>query len=236
MIHVLLCDDEPVICREIEQTLMEYGLKHQEQIEVTAFSGGEELIKHLSGDSTDDLLFLDIVLSDGDGAQIGLKIRDELHNEKLQIIYISAYEQYAMQLFQTRPFDFLLKPISRDKITAVFEKYMKIYGNHTQYFEYAVGGSREKVPLSEIYYFMCEGRKIVIVTGGGKISFYGKMKDMHDFLDARDFWSVHMSFIINVKYVKRFKENEIIMCDGRVIPISYTYKKAVKGKIRQLGE
>lgn len=236
MFHVLICDDELTICREIEQTLMDYAPKCQEEIEVIIFLNGEELLEYMCSGGDADLLFLDIALPGGNGAQIGAKIRDELHNEKLQIIFISAYEQYAMQLFQIRPFDFLIKPVAGEKIIWIFEKYVRIYGSNTQYFEYKTGGSREKIPLSEIFYFMCEGRKIIIITDKGKISFYGRMKDIHDSLAAKDFWSVHMSFIINIKYVKRFRENEIIMCDGSEIPISYAYKKEVKEKIQQLGD
>lgn len=236
MLHILICDDELTICKGIEHTLTDYALKHQEQIEVDIFLNGEKLLEYLRDGSNGDLLFLDIVLSGGNGAQIGTKIREELHNEKLQIIFISSYEQYAMQLFQIRPFDFLIKPLNEEKIIRIFEKYVRLYGNNTQYFEYMTGRSREKIPFSEIFYFMCEGRKVVIVTDRGKISFYGRMKDIHDSLTAKGFWSVHMSFIINVKFVKRFKENGILMCDGRVIPISYTYKKAVKEKIQQLGD
>ena len=236
MFHILICDDERTICKEVKQTLMDYALKCQEQIEVDTFCSGEELLGYLCDGGDGELLFLDIALPGGNGAQIGAQIRDELHNEKLQIIFISSYEQYAMQLFQIRPFDFLIKPLNEEKIIRIFEKYVRLYGNNTQYFEYMTGRSREKIPFSEIFYFMCEGRKVVIVTDRGKISFYGRMKDIHDSLTARGFWSVHMSFIINVKFVKRFNENGILMCDGRVIPISYTYKKAVKEKIQQLGD
>lgn len=234
MLHILVCDDELNICEEIRETLMEDALKYQEQVEVDTFSSGEELLEYLRGGGDGDLLFLDILLPDKSGVQTGTKIRDQFCNEKMQIIFISAYEQYAMQLFQVRPFDFLVKPFTREKILAVFEKYIEKYWNGMQYFEYMVGGSREKILLSEIYYFMCEGRKVIIVTDKGKTAFYGRMKDIHASLTARGFWSVHMSFIVNVKFVKRFRENEVVMCDGSVIPISYKYKKEVWEKINQL--
>ncbi len=233
--HILVCDDELRVCEEIRETFTAYALKYQEQmvVDVDTFSSGEELLRYLGGGGGGDLLFLDIELSGKNGVQTGTIIRDELHNEKLQIVFISSYEQYAMQLFRLRPFDFLIKPLTREKMIAVFEKYTEGYWSDMQYFEYTAGGSRGKIPFSEIFYFMCEGRKVVIVTDKGRTVFYGRMKDIHDSLTVKGFWTVHMSYIINVKFVKQFKENEIIMCDGYVIPISYKYKKEVWEKISQ---
>lgn len=49
------------------------------------------------------------------GVKIGKKIRDGMQNETIQLVYISAAEGYAMELFEVRPFDLLIKPISKEK-------------------------------------------------------------------------------------------------------------------------
>lgn len=236
MFHVLICDDELPTCTYIGQIIFDYAEKEKLEISIEAFYTGEALLRHMKDNSDIDLIFLDIELPGNNGALIGRMIRDNLINESVQIVYISSHEEYAMQLFQVRPFDFLIKPLSRDMIISVFEKYRRIYENDQKFFEYKVGKHTEKILLSDIMYFACEKRKICIVTNRKNVYFYGSMKELHNTFDAENFWSVHNSFIINIRYVKRFKENEIIMCDDSMIPISYAYKKEVKGKIMQLNE
>ncbi len=236
MFHILICDDEPFVCKEIEQALIACGIEKQIDVKVESFASGEKLLAYMGQNQDIDLLFLDIELPGSNGAETGVKIRDELKNEKVQIVYISSYEQYAMQLFRVRPFDFLIKPVTRHMIAHIFEKYIRIFEDNTQFFEYKVGRHMEKIPLSEIYYFVCEGWKISLVTGNGSRSFYGKMKEMHGTFEKDGFWSVHSSYIINVRYVKLFKGNEIVMCDDHTIPVSYAYRKDVREKILQLGE
>ena len=227
MFHVLICDDEMPTCNYIEQVLLNYGREKQILITVDVFFSGESLLEYVRLHKNIDMIFLDIQLPGDDGAQIGRMIREELENETVQIVYISSKENYAMQLFRVRPFDFLIKPLDKNIIESIFEKYY-------QFFDYTVGRKKEKILLSEIMYFMCEQRRIFIVTTREKIPFYGSMKELHQTFNAEGFWSVHVSYIINVKFVKKFRDSEIVMCDDAVIPISYAYKKSVKQKVVQL--
>lgn len=236
MYHILICDDDLPACTYIEQIFLDYAEREKIKISTESFLTGEELLQHMEKNSDVDLIFLDIELQDDNGVLVGKKLREDLMNESVQIVFISSYEEYAMQLFQVRPFDFLIKPLSRDMIVHIFEKYRRIYDCDQKFFEYKLGKHTEKISLAEIMYFVCEQRKICIVTNSKKEYFYGNMRDLRKTFDVKGFWSVHNSYIINVKYVKLFRENEIIMCDDSVIPVSYAYKKEVKRKIMQLDE
>ena len=58
-----------------------------------------------------------------------------LKNEMTQIIYISGIESYAMQLFQNRPMDFLVKPVKQERVDHIMEEYLRLFGNRNkQYF------------------------------------------------------------------------------------------------------
>lgn len=236
MFNILICDDELSVCTHLEKIFADYALNNKLEIMTEIFLTGQTLLDFLKENPSMDLLFLDIVLPDINGAEIGKKIREELENETVQIVFISAQSQYAMQLFPSRPFDFLIKPLERDMIISLFEKYRQLYEKKKLFFEYRVGKRMEKVLLSEIMYFMCEKRKICIATTREKIYFYGNIKKIHRELNADGFWSVHVSFIINVRYVKIFRNNEIVMCNDYIVPVSQTYKKDVRRKIMELNE
>lgn len=234
MFHILICDDENPTCSYIEKVMLDYATKENISVSTEVFYTGEGLLKYMKQNSNVDLLFLDIALPGMNGAEVGNLLRDELENETVQIVYISSQDKYAMQLFQIRPFDFLIKPLSEDKLISIFEKYRRLYENDQNFFGYKVGKHEEKIRLSEIMYFKCEYRKICMVTSKKKEFFYGSMKELHELLRAPDFWSVHNSYIVNIRYVKRFRESEVIMTNDTVIPISHAYKSEVKRKTMQL--
>ncbi len=238
MFRILICDDELDVCNQIEQAFKRYAEKREEDIHIEQFYSGESLIQYMENNSQKnvDLIFLDIKLPGMTGVKVGKLLREKLENEKVQIVFISAYEQYAMQLFQIRPFDFLLKPVNENAVIKIFEKYIRLFVRQQEYFEYKIGKSTEKILSSEIMYFECLGRKKCIVTPKERIYFYGNIKDIRKAIHSKHFWTVHNSFIINTQYVKAYKENEIVMCNDQVIHISNTYKKEIKRKIAAQGE
>lgn len=102
MIQIAVCDDEIGTCAEIETMILDFAGSCAVQIETEVFYSGETLYKALQKGDRFDLVFLDIQLLAMDGVQAGRKIREELKNEKISIVYISAKETYAMSLFQVR--------------------------------------------------------------------------------------------------------------------------------------
>ena len=64
----------------------------------------------------------------------------DLRNEITQIVYVSALEEYAIQLFQNRPMDFLIKPIKQEDIDKIMNNYIHVFGKKEKHvFEYRVG-------------------------------------------------------------------------------------------------
>ena len=53
----------------------------------------------------------------------------DLRNEITQIVYVSALEEYAIQLFQNRPMDFLIKPIKQEDIDKIMNNYIHVFGD-----------------------------------------------------------------------------------------------------------
>ena len=89
--------------------------------DIDTYYSGDRIIKDLEERVYFDILFLDIEMKKMDGVMVGHYIREQLHNDSMLIIYISSYTQYAMELFQIRPMDFLVKPISPQRMYEVLD-------------------------------------------------------------------------------------------------------------------
>ena len=133
--HIGICDDEKGTCAELENMIYEYGEKQRIKVDISVWYTGESLCKFLKKENTLDILFLDIELISTDGIKVGNYIREELENIETSIIYISSKSTYAMSLFKTQPFDFLIKPITFKIVEGVMERCLKVYIKKNQIFE-----------------------------------------------------------------------------------------------------
>lgn len=137
--RILVCDDHKAVCDELVQLLMNYAQGKAITIEVDSFNSGIEAYCSLCRTEY-DLVFLDIILKDLDGVQLGKRIR-ELHRDYFtQIIYFSSNNGYAMDLFRIRPFEFLIKPISQMTLFDVLDRFREIQERMNIFFRYQKGG------------------------------------------------------------------------------------------------
>lgn len=126
LIRIAICDDEIGTCSDIESMILNYAKLQALQIDTEVFYSGETLFKAMENKDKYGLIFLDIQLLQLDGVQVGKQIREQLGNEKISIVYISSKETYAMSLFQIRPLDFLIKPITQKNVNETIDKYIRL--------------------------------------------------------------------------------------------------------------
>lgn len=159
VIRIAICDDESYICSQLESMLEDVLSEMNITFDIEVFESGEGLCTELKRQHF-DLVFLDIELPDKNGVDVGKYIRDVLKDEVIQIVYISGKDGYAMKLFEIRPMNFLVKPIEREKVKQVIEKYKVVTEQNYPVFSYAKAGVQRQVRMSEIIYFENLNRKI----------------------------------------------------------------------------
>ncbi len=224
---IAICDDEIGVCTKLEEIVSRVLSDSQIVYMIDVFYSGEGLIAGLKRESY-NLIFLDIELTGINGVETGAYIRDVLGNEQVQISYVSGKEFYAMELFAIRPINFLIKPLTYEKVKQVIEKYIKVEGIAPVYFKYKKGVDLASIPLSDILYFTSEGRKIQITTLHGEEFFYGKMDDVYTSIKNQKFLFIHRSIIVNYRYIKNLKYEKVEMIDGTEFTISQKRRRAIR--------
>jgi len=228
MFRVAICDDEPVICSEIENIIFDYRKYVAEKIDIDVFSSGEELYEHIKNGNYFDLIFLDIELYELSGIELGKMIREEMKNEITHIVYISAKESYAMKLFKTNPLDFLVKPFKSEEIISVVVKGMERLNKLSYIFKYKQGHNSNGKEIKDIIYFASDNRQVKMVTVTGEEVFYGMLSDIHLQLGSYKFFFCHKSYLVNYHHVLVPHHNELIMSNKDVLPISQPKRSDVK--------
>lgn len=228
--QVGICDDGKNVCAYIEDILLQYAKECNVKIETNIWYSGEGLRNYLSLGNHVDILFLDIELLKMTGIEVGNYIRKQLDNIEMQIIYISGEASYAQQLFKTRPFDFLVKPISQEQIHEVMDEAIKVIEKKNRRFEFQQGKDYHYVPMGDIIYLESKGRKIKVVTLKNSLEFYGKLKETAPSL-SEDFIAIHQSYIVNREHIIRYAYETVELIDGTTLTISPVNRKRVRERL-----
>lgn len=228
MLRVAICDDDLTVCEQVETMLLELNHTHGVEIEIEVFYSGEELYRFLKDRQYYDLIFLDIELKRMNGVDVGKKIREELFNETTKIVYISSKESYAMELFEIRPFHFLIKPIHPSKIKDVVIKATQLLELERKLFEYQIGRTNYKVLMGDIIYFESDGKKVKLYLKESEQEFYHKLSEIQKQMHSKDFVMIHKSYLVNYNHVIEYQYNYVKMSNQVILPISQQHRKLVR--------
>ncbi len=228
MFRIAICDDEQVICSQIENIILKYAAKNNEKIEIQVFYSGEELQRFLDSGDGFDLLFLDIELQLINGVEVGRRIREELDNQTMQIVYISGKDSYYKDLFDVRPMHFLQKPLDEADIIKDLRLAMKLSNKLGGIFIFKKGHEAYRKPVKDILYFESNNRAVKVVTIDGEEVFYGKLEDVYEQVAKYHFMYIHKSYIVNYFFVTKFRYEDVTMTNLEVLPISQARRKTIR--------
>jgi DNA-binding LytR/AlgR family response regulator len=231
MITVAICDDESSVVNQLESILTEVLETLQIQYEMDVHVSGESLMQSMESGAQYDILFLDIEFAKDklNGIDVGKQLRERQQDDRTAIVYISWHKKYAMELFNVRPWHFLVKPLDSVKIEQTIRSYLDLSGRRTNYFTYKIGHAAHKAQIKDILYLESSGKKLVLhLTNGRKPEFYGSIRAEYQAqLTQFDFLFIHSSFVANFDYVASLRGNELILMNGDILPISQHRRKGI---------
>lgn len=229
MLRIAVCDDEELIREYFQHMEKQFAEEFDSDVYVQTFPSGSALYDALSTGQNFDVIFLDIEMDKISGIEVGRYIRNDPKRETIQIVYISGKEGHAMELFDLRPLNFLIKPLRYEKIKEVLKTVQKLTQKGEYVFSYYIDREIHYITIKNILYFESANRRIIIHTVQGSDSYYGKMKDVAGELHTKDFLSIHKSFLVNYAHIIRFTYENVVMSDGKKLPVS----KANRQKVRE---
>lgn len=226
LISCLIVDDE-AIAREIIAT----HLSKIKNINVVAScSNALEAFNHISNQQI-DLVFLDINMPEISGISFAKSI-----NTNIKVIFTTAYRDYAVEGFELKAVDYLLKPISFDRLKQALDTYFDSYGpitpTNTAVQEISnfmfVRSERKmiKVDYSSILYIESYSDYLKIHTESETIVTRETITAIEAKLPKKQFLRIHRSYVISMHFIQSFT-NEYITINKQALPISRSYKKAI---------
>lgn len=227
MMNILICDDDAVLCARLREMLIETA--PQDIASIRTFTDGDALFFFLSEEKAwIDMIFMDIRLA-GEDSGIDLAQRILKQHPGVQIIFISAYDTYYMDVYRVEHLYFLKKPIEPDRLAAAFFRAKeKIYSEQSKFLYLSTKQNVWKISFRDILYMEKSGRKILFFLKNGEIrQFYGKFSDVLPQLDQR-FVRCHNSFLVNLYHVNSLQDRCLLLENGTALPISRSHYDATR--------
>lgn len=232
MTNIAICDNNNYFCSNLENIIKQY---ENYDINIKIFNKSKDLCNYLINTCDIDLIFLDIEFEKDDysGIEVGEFIRNKIKNQIVELIYISAYSYYSMQLFDYRPMNFLLKPIDKNKIFKLLNTYQQRSNSalKNKYFKFKVKNEIYQIEVNSIMYFYSNKHQLGIVTFNKEYNIYSSLKIIENNQIFKNFIKIHKSFFINPYYILSISYSEIKMQNNQILSISRANRKIVREKL-----
>ena len=242
MIKTLIVDDEPLAAGLVKEFLSSYP-----QFELVAIChDGFEALKAIQLFQP-ELIFLDIQMPKITGFELL-----ELLDSPPAVLFTTAFEQYAVQAFDAKGIDYLVKPFSEARFAQAITRFLSQYkaaGGKSLHpaVDFPISEERSKrivvrvkneikiIQIQDVRYFEAEDDYISIHTQEGKFLKKMTMKQLEESLDPEKFARVHRSFLVNLQEVSGLepyeKESYLLrLRSGQKIPVS----KSGYARLRQV--
>jgi two-component system LytT family response regulator len=230
--RAVIVDDEELARRVLRELLR----AHNEVEVVAECPNGFEAVKAVA-ELKPDLLFLDVQMPKLDGFEVL-----ELIGEGPAVIFVTAYDQYALRAFEAHAVDYLLKPFGADRLKVALERTKERLGGKlpppaelaaaarppAQYLERIVvkDGSRVHIiPVAKLDYAEAQDDYVALAVEGKKHLKQQTLSNLEKALDPERFLRIHRSYIVNLDRLGKVEPygkdtHVVVLTTGAQLPVS----------------
>ena len=208
----ILAEDEKVLRDELRQRL---GELWPELIVVGEAGTGIEALQLLEKQMP-DLMFLDIQMPGMTGLEVAHQAQGRCH-----IVFVTAYDAYAVAAFETGALDYVLKPLERERLRLAVDRVRQRLGSAPQALEVllrdlirnsaprkylrwinaSVGHLMQLITVDDVVYFQADAKYTRVVTATCEALIKKPLNELRSELDPSVFWQVHRSTIVNANAI-----------------------------------
>ncbi len=244
LLRTIIIDDEPDSVHLLKLQLAE----NCPQVElVGSYTSSVKALQFIESHAP-DLLFLDIEMP----VLNGFELLEKIAHLNLSIIFVTAYNQFALKAFRFNALDFLVKPIDKNELMEAVtkaERRVKPSSSQLSLLQKQLRGepvTKIAIPdshgvifidLNEIVYGEASSNYSKLVLTDGRHFLIAKtLKDVQEVLEEEHFLRIHRQYIINLNHVKQFNRNEamLTMVNGAILPVGRNQKERLIEKYRWL--
>lgn len=223
MINIVICDDENTHIVDLKELLSRYAADTGREFCFFEFHDGTELLANYQPDF--DLIFMDIKMEKLNGLKTAEEIRKT--DSTVGLFFLTSLSQYVWKGYEYGAINYLLKPMKYGRLKMELDRFFLRYqGKEEPYISFSNANGKYKVLYKNLRYAETEKRNVLLYFDDQKQVIYKNMKEVASLLKTqRQFARCHASFIVNMAYVKRVENLEVVLTTGEHVPISQPKRK-----------
>jgi DNA-binding LytR/AlgR family response regulator len=226
----LIAEDEPMLRAQLKARLSEAWPELGDIVE--AENG--DLALALIDERRPDVAFLDIRMPRQSGLDVARAIAGRCH-----VVFVTAYDEYAIAAFDEGAIDYVLKPVTADRVGKVVARIKarlatppidlaallaKLAAREEsavplRWIRASLGNVMQMIAVVDVVYFQAEDKYTKVVTRDSAALIRKPIKDLYDELDQEAFWQIHRATIVNLQAIARverdFRDQPVITLKSR---------------------
>ncbi len=230
-LNVIILEDDVTHAMQLKQLLEQWSKQNNISISLRHFFND----KDFSGNSydEDELFFIDIELGSANGMDIAKRLRKDGFCGN--IIFLTAFSEYVFDGYHVQALDYLLKPISREKLEQCMKPILR--NMEGSYHVYRTKTETVKIPYNKILAFTSFRHYVDIITqSNDNVTCYRQKITLRDLQDQlpEEFVRCHRTIIININKVMKLTHKDVTLSDNSVYPVSESYLKNIQDAFSEL--
>jgi DNA-binding LytR/AlgR family response regulator len=251
-VRALIADDEPLMREQLRARLAELW----PELDVVAEAkNGAEAVELVSAERP-EVVFLDIRMPAKNGIEAAREIA-ALPGRVPEIVFVTAYDQYAIDAFEAGVLDYVLKPAERERLTRTVARIRARLNAPTdiadvqqalarlaeklapparlQWIQASIGAEIRMIPVDDVLYFVSDEKYTRVQTAQQEALIRKPIKELLAELDPAQFWQIHRSTLINTRAIAGVTRDErgrqMVAIKGRPekLEVSRSYAHLFKG-------
>ncbi|HSN19193.1 MAG TPA: LytTR family DNA-binding domain-containing protein [Usitatibacter sp.] len=205
----IIAEDEPILREQLKAKLA----KLWPELEILAAVGDGAAALEALEERAPDFMFLDIRMPEATGLEVARVVGGRAH-----VVFVTAYDEYAIQAFEAGAVDYLLKPATDERLGVAIERLKSKLATaprdltavlsrlaeklepgreRLKWIKATVGQNLRLIPVSEVLYFQSDEKYTRVVTAEGEALIKTPIRELLAGLDPDAFWQIHRSTVVN---------------------------------------
>lgn len=228
---IAICDDEPIMQRELKRQLDKYAQKRNMIFQYVYYKSGSELT---AGYFEADLLFLDYQMEGLDGLETARKLRAE--RNQTPIIFLTSFPHIVFDTFEVNAYRFLLKPIDAEKLSSALDDFLTDQDDD-KYIVIKENEVSRRINIDDIIYAEASDKYCFIRTTEEGFLYKKTLSELEAQLPEDRFFRSHRTYLVGFRHILSHSDNTILLDNQEKAVISKLkstpFKKAFQDYIKR---
>ena len=231
--HLILCDDDNVFLDKLETRIRGMCQKHGIAVGMERYDSSKKMLEGLKDLDTVPVFLIDIDMPEVNGFEVASFLKK--WNRECCIGFVSNKDELVFQAFAYHPFFFIRKTHLDEELEPQLLELQKKMGVKVSKIELQTGRQTVEVALDTIWFVESEKNYLLFYREkderGDAVRARMKIAEAEKELEPHGFVRTHKGYLVNMNYVYRLRENEILLLNGKHVPVSRSYLNQVRMKI-----